>query len=375
MKILILTPYAIDGLRNSGDDLIVESLIKLIKDSTDKKIIFDKISIAKSTIDKEKIFNSLNLKEYDKILMPAFRISLDGQENLKIRIKYLEKAIRLNIPVFALGCSWCVYPGTIEQTKNKINPYEKALLKYLLNDENSCVTCRDVLTSEFMRYNGLEVPVLGDLALFDKIKIKKSLECYSINKIYYINKIAISLPHNIYYYKEVDKLKNKLEKHFKFKVILTTHQVLNDEKLYRKYVNLSGDSSNLNYYNNIDMHIGFRLHAHKWFLRNRKPSFLIAEDGRGWGHLVTFNGLGIHAAPDYVKKEAIKIKGDSLILSDLGKRSNINITHIISILQKEIDSNFDITRNTLREIDLLYNEYLKIIKQIIGWDEHAELPE
>ncbi|MBN2545710.1 MAG: polysaccharide pyruvyl transferase family protein [Spirochaetes bacterium] len=370
MNLLILTPYAIDGLRNSGDDLIVESLIKLIKDHSKKEIYFDVVSIAKSTENREQLFNSLNLKDhYDKILMPAFRISLEGQENLKTRIKYLEKAIRLNIPVFALGCSWCVYPGTIAQTKNKINSYEKALLKYLLNDENSCVTCRDVLTSNLLRYNGLEVPVLGDLALFDKIKIKKSLECYSINKI------AISLPHNIYYYKEVDKLKNELEKHFKFKVILTTHQVLSDERLYKKYVDLSGDSSNLDYYNNIDMHIGFRLHAHKWFLKNRKPSFLIAEDGRGWGHLVTFNGLGIHAAPDYVKKEAIKIKEDSLILSDLGRRSNINITQIISILQKEIDSNFDITRNTLREIDLLYNEYLKIIKQIIGWDEHAELPE
>lgn len=357
MKLLILTPYAVDGLRNSGDDLIVRSLINLIKDNTEREIVFDVVSIAKSTIDKVEKFMKTDLNQYDKILMPAFRMSLEHQENLNIRIKYLEKAIRLNIPVFALGSSWCLYPGTIEQTKNKMNTYEKALLKYLLNDENSCVTCRDILTSEFLRYNGLDVKVYGDLALFNSKKIKTSLDCDKIEKI------AISLPHNINHYEEVDKIKEQLEQNG-FKVILTTHQVLPEERLYKKYVNLSGSCDNLDYYNNIDMHVGFRLHAHKWFLQNRKPSLLIAEDGRGWGHLLTFEGLGIHAAPEYIRKEAEKIKGDSLLLTELGQKSNININFLVSKLKKEIND-FEITKNTLNKIDLLYDEYLKIIKKIV----------
>jgi len=358
MKILILTPYAIDGLKNSGDDLIVKSLINLIKDYSEKEIIFDIVSIAKSTIDKVEKFMRTDLKQYDKILMPAFRISLEHQENLNIRIKYLEKAIRLNIPVFALGCSWCIYPGTIEQTKNKMNVYEKALLKYLLNDKNSCVTARDILTSQFLKYNGLDVPVYGDLALFSYRTIKKPLDCYKIEKI------AISLPHNINHYKEVDKLKDILQKEG-FKVIITTHQTLPEERLYKKYVNLSGDSSNLDYYKNIDMHVGFRLHAHKWFLKNRKPSFLIAEDGRGWGHLLTFEGLGMHAVSNYIRKEASKIKGDPLLLTELGQKSNINIDFLINAIKKEINGEFKTTKEILNKIDLLFNEYVKIIGKIV----------
>lgn len=36
-------------------------------------------------------------------------------------------------------------------------------------------------------------------------------------------------------------------------------------------------------YDECDLHIGFRVHAHIYNLSERRPSFLIEEDGRGWG--------------------------------------------------------------------------------------------
>lgn len=36
-------------------------------------------------------------------------------------------------------------------------------------------------------------------------------------------------------------------------------------------------------YNECDLHVGFRVHAHIYNLSQRIPSVLIEEDGRGWG--------------------------------------------------------------------------------------------
>ena len=44
-----------------------------------------------------------------------------------------------------------------------------------------------------------------------------------------------------------------------------------------------GDVENLDRYDDIDLHIGYRLHGHITFLRKRKPSILMVEDARAFG--------------------------------------------------------------------------------------------
>jgi hypothetical protein len=46
---------------------------------------------------------------------------------------------------------------------------------------------------------------------------------------------------------------------------------------------VSSDLQKIAFYENCDLHIGYRVHAHLDFLSRRKPSYLINEDGRGLG--------------------------------------------------------------------------------------------
>lgn len=48
-------------------------------------------------------------------------------------------------------------------------------------------------------------------------------------------------------------------------------------------VDASYNVANIEFYKECDLHVGYRVHAHIYFLSIRKPSFLLHEDGRGRG--------------------------------------------------------------------------------------------
>lgn len=354
-KYLILSPYAKYGTRNSGDDLIIGSLVELLNHFAKNKIEYRVIYIAKSTPNKEKIFNEIDIKYYNALLIPGFRITIEGDEILDIRLKYIEKAIINNIPIFCIGSSWCCYPGIKQQTKYKIHSKEKALLKYIINDNKNCLTVRDKYTQLLLQNNNIDSEMTGDLALFD---INNLFTKFKNNKI---NKIAISLPHNYFHYAYCARLKYEIQTIFGIEVKLVTHQYLKHKKDFKELIDLSGSYKNLDRYNEFDMHIGFRLHGHLWFLRNRSPSILIAEDGRGCGHLQTFKDLGIHAAPRYIFEIAKSMNQKELFKEGFDRNIRINIDSILNMLENEIKNNFKINKKTYKKIDELWNSKVKNI--------------
>lgn len=60
-------------------------------------------------------------------------------------------------------------------------------------------------------------------------------------------------------------------------------------------VDLSGSGGGSQIYDDCDLHVGFRLHAHLYTLSKRIPSLLLHEDGRGVAASVTLNLSGIDA--------------------------------------------------------------------------------
>lgn len=338
MKYLILSPYCINGTKNSGDDLIVKSLIKLLK-LKDKE--YECISIANSTLDKD----IRDVRQYKAILMPAFRLSIQGQDRLEIRLKYMQRAIQYDIPIYCIACSFCVFPGVIEQTKYKLDCEEKALLSYVKH-----ISTRSIFPHKFLLNNGIENDCIGDLALYDKYKIKKPLNFKGLNKI------AISLPHNKNWRTYCYELKRQLEQNYNCEVYLVTQQFLYDNN--NNFKNLYGESEILDWYKKIDLHIGFRLHGHLWFLRNRKPSILIAEDARSYSYLRTFKDLGIHASPNYILNAAKRLSYESLLLEKLNTHAIIDTDKVLNILTEALDNNFKITKTVLNKIDNNYYSYI-----------------
>ena len=66
-----------------------------------------------------------------------------------------------------------------------------------------------------------------------------------------------------------------------------------------RVVDASRDLGALQLYGQVDLHVGYRVHAHLGTLSRRCPSLLIAEDGRGRGQAVTFaDPHGLRAGAD-----------------------------------------------------------------------------
>jgi len=63
-------------------------------------------------------------------------------------------------------------------------------------------------------------------------------------------------------------------------------------------VNASYSTRHIEFYKDIDLHIGFRVHGHINALSYRRPSILIHEDGRGQGQTVTLGTRDVEAHPD-----------------------------------------------------------------------------
>ncbi|GAA0434749.1 hypothetical protein GCM10008983_09140 [Lentibacillus halophilus] len=306
MSYLILSTYPEKGSRNSGDDLLGKSLLDIVKGVKGKDVNFDFVSV----VDQEPE-DLDDLSEYKAILAPGMRPTIKGyNEAPKNRSKFFNKAYKSSVPVYGVGAGWGVYPGTIKQSK-KLNlaSTEKEILSQhfgKVGQDSSAIgaiSCRDITTENILVNNGVKCyGTTGDCGLFDTNLLNTSALLPEK-----INKISVSMPHVKHHQEMAYKLALKLKNEFSCDVYITYHgyngifeEQINSnwDKRQINFVDLSGDAENLSFYDDIDAHIGFRLHAHIWFLRTRKPSLLIGEDGRGMGHLYTLNGLGYSAAPN-----------------------------------------------------------------------------
>jgi len=55
-------------------------------------------------------------------------------------------------------------------------------------------------------------------------------------------------------------------------------------------LDVSYDLAKIGFYREIELHVGYRVHAHLDFVSRRTPSVLISEDGRGYGQTATLHG-------------------------------------------------------------------------------------
>lgn len=104
---------------------------------------------------------------------------------------------------------------------------------------------------------------------------------------------------------------------------------------------VSSSIDNIQFYQDCDLHIGFRVHAHVYFASTRKPTFLLQEDGRGIG-MSKLIGVG-----DVNAKESLaitKIMGKVKQSVEIDFRNFSHIPDIIDSLfltmEKVIVSNF-----------------------------------
>lgn len=76
------------------------------------------------------------------------------------------------------------------------------------------------------------------------------------------------------------------------------------------FYDISGSKEGFSLYNNVDLHVGFRMHSHVYCMSKRIPSVLISEDARGIGLNTT---LGLHDIRDFMVDRGIIVPNNTMV--------------------------------------------------------------
>lgn len=298
-----------------------------------------------------------------------------------------------NIPIIFLGIGSKFYPGTIKKLKKlKLSKSTIKFLKYS-TDQGYPIGVRDILSKKLLLENGIEDVVLnGCPAWYDLDYLGKKLK-----KPKEIRKIVFSTPASPLCFNQAKKIIKKLRNEFpKASITVLFHSgiYLDGGRAFKRLTNLNKDlatfslrngceildtSKNLDtlrLYDNSDLQLGYRVHGHLYALSHRKPSFLIAEDSRGTGALLTLGGLGVPIWSKFADKLSTnKIIWNAILfwLSILGLHFPISslVSNqfvpklILKMIKSELDNGFKSFEKIPEIIDKTFeNRMKKFIKSL-----------
>ena len=123
----------------------------------------------------------------------------------------------------------------------------------------------------------------------------------------------------------------------------------------------------INYYNQVDLHIGYRVHAHIYMSSINKLSILISEDGRGKAQRDAIGGLVLDS--EFLRagdpKSSLLVKGlTELKLMKKGLVNRFITEDVLTNLAYEEKSNFNRVKRTRSMIDSLHDQMKSFMKQL-----------
>ena len=275
MKYTIISTYPQSGSQNIGDKLITNTTIKAIKS-------------IKGEAEIEVVWRGANWEEVKNTIMDSDAVifaCLAIRDNMGRKYyPFLEKILDSNIPFGVIAA------GTSLKMNSQLSSFlqtDESTIELLnrLNKQALFFTTRGVLTQMFCDYHKLtNTSFSGDIAFFDQ-RFKERVFSEQRN----ISSIAISDPHyGKYSIKSLELLVSQLKNtfpeasiscilHGKNKLIedFCSSKNLKIERIFKE------SNTGLDIYDNFDLHVGYRVHAHVSTLMRRKPSYLLEQDGRG----------------------------------------------------------------------------------------------
>lgn len=282
-KLLLISTYPAQGSQNVGDLLIVASLKKMV-------------SMFQKDVEIDEVYRADNwdsVREHvdaaDHIVFSCLAI----RESLRSVYPYIERIFKSGKPFSAISSGASFPTRSSGALSHKCLPQETVEILLHFN-ANSCVfTTRDYLTQELCELLGLHrAEFAGDIAFFDerfdscKFKVGQT-----------IKKILISDPHYARDYMAcLDHLYKGLKDIFPDAYIAIAQHGRGD--LVEKYAASKAieakklylcKEKGLEEYNDVDLHVGFRVHGHVSALKRRKYSYLLEQDDRGVGYGLTLN--------------------------------------------------------------------------------------
>ncbi|MBA3596118.1 MAG: polysaccharide pyruvyl transferase family protein [Methylibium sp.] len=334
---LLLTTYPAQRSRNVGDRLITDSALDLIKA---RHPLY-----APDVLFRETDLDNLTDKRIDSIVAPGFSVS-DGVYRGTFRL-FSDLSRMKNF--FPIGCSFQqpLQPGA--SFSDFRYGSQTADFLSLLAERFGPYPCRDALIVKVLTNNNIPAVYCGDLSLYEERALNRHfvppdpvqsavftvghLPNYTIQSIDVLNLMRDLLP-------KADLFVSFHSKPSEHSIKIAEHAVELGFSELRPY----GSSKNLQkLYASIDVHLGYRLHGHLFFLRSRKPSILLAEDVRSYGFSQTSDistGCFLAFSPETLEADR-----------DTPHRA-------IEFLQQEISNRFFSYRACLSNIERTYHEII-----------------
>jgi len=224
----------------------------------------------------------------------------------------VEDLDRIKVPIIPFGLGWKGFPGDETCLQNYSFTSSSLRLLRKIHEETRWTSCRDYLTKRVLARQGFtNVIMTGDPVWYDLAYIGKSFVPSRD-----MNTIVFSVPaRSIYHRQSIDLAKAvkellpkaellcafhhgwEVSEHVPSDVVAALSQLRGAfDRCGFETISLAGDLRRMeSLYGDADLHIGYRLHAHLLFLSQRKPSFLMVEDGRGRGAGEALGSRGIQA--------------------------------------------------------------------------------
>lgn len=283
-------------IKNIGDFLITDRARKLFEEFVDKDVV-----ILDRTKDLTPHLETIN-KSRMVVLCggPAYAPNI-----YKGIYPLVEDLSLIKVPIIPFGLGWCGRPVG-RPLDFKFEDESQKFLKNIHTDIKSS-SCRCNITKSVLQNNGLNnVTMTGCPVWYDIDSIGKSFK-----RPEKVRRVVFTTAADPKLIGQTVSLIRILKKNFpNAEIIMTYHRGILPDKhttiratfgylamaIGAKFIkpnvkikDVAYDLKKLDFYDDCDFHLGYRVHAHLYFLSKRLPSILINEDGRGKGMVETMN--------------------------------------------------------------------------------------
>jgi len=353
------------GSKNNAGDFLIKYRAQKIFEAIrpDREIIdfngwenFDDTKLA--IINKSKVLILMGGPALQKDMVPNIYALPDDLDKIKV-------------PIITMGIGWKSVQGDWFDTYNySLSERTVRLLKRISNDGLSS-SVRDFHTlnaltfKEFDNYLMTGCPAYYDLkSINTKFSLPES-----------IKKVAFSLGVSFVHSNSMDELMKSQILAFKEKFpsadfqVVFHHALYTGEKLSRnkrrhsefaswldgqsvRYVDISGCAENLiNYYSEVDLHVGYRVHAHIFMSSIKKMSLLFSEDGRAKGSRSAISGMVVDGYLGYKTNSLSKVLNKLIKNYDRYEANPFSTKEAIEMVDYEVKSEGQRSKLARQSID------------------------
>jgi len=299
-----------------------------------------------------------------------------------------ENLDEIKVPILTMGIGWYSHKGEWKDTHNYTLDENSLILLEKVNNSGYMSSVRDYHTLNILHSLGMKNFLMtGCPALYSQDHIgTKFLNRFQVKKIAYSLGVSMKMSKSMYTQMQnvLLTIRNLFPQaeievvfhHSPTETYLKTHGA--NKALYEvqkkyiswlinnqfNYIDISGSAKNLvNYYSNVDFHIGYRVHAHIFMSSISKPSVLLSEDGRGKALEKVLGGVILDAYTHVTNSLLFKVLNKLSINMDNYISNHFLEEDLRSIISYELEYGVKFSQPRL-EINRHFNTMKMFIEQL-----------